>query len=283
MRKIAPTRWEKRIYRIVEKHEKGDWTSFVFDYVIIALVLLSVIAIILESFRDLDAAYQEEFYAFEIFTIVVFSIEYLLRLLAAPARYNYDTRWACYLKHITSPLAIIDLLAIAPFFLPMMSIGDLRFLRLLRVLRIIRILKLKRYSLSLDMVLAVFKEKKNELLTTILISQIVLLIAATLMYYIEGDENPSFPNIIETLWWAVVTMTTVGYGDVVPVTGMGKILNGIIALIGIGVVALPTSILSAGFLEKIQKDKRVRDQHANPDVYAYDYCPHCGKKLPHDA
>jgi voltage-gated potassium channel len=274
--------WEELIFSVVEKHEKGNRASLIFDGIIISLVLLSVLATIVESFKDFEAAYHEYLYAFEVVTICVFSVEYLLRLFSAPAKYKYERRGVSYLRYIFSPLAIIDLLAILPFFLPFLGLGDLRLLRLLRVLRIIRLLKLKRYSRSLGLVGQVISEKRDELLTTLLLAQILLIIAATLMYYIEGEENPNFPNIIDTLWWAVVTMTTVGYGDVIPTTGLGRLLNGVIALLGIGIVALPTSILSAGFLEKLQEAKKLRKRHTHKNAYPYDYCPHCGKKLPHE-
>ncbi|WP_027002899.1 potassium channel family protein [Hugenholtzia roseola] len=274
--------WEERVFNIVEKHEKGNLPSLIFDVFIIILVILSVVETVIESYKDIESSYKIYLLSFEYFTIYVFSVEYLLRLFSAPAKYKYKHRGIAYLRYVFSPLAIIDLLAILPFFLPMLGWGDLRLLRLLRVLRIVRLLKLKRYSRSLGLVGQVIAEKRDELLTTLLLAQILLIIAATLMYYIEGEENPHFPNIINTLWWAVVTMTTVGYGDVVPITGLGKLLNGVIAFLGIGIVALPTSILSAGFLEKLQEAKKLRKRHTHKNAYPYDYCPHCGKKLPHE-
>ncbi|WP_291720396.1 ion transporter [Bernardetia sp.] len=291
-----------RIYTIIERGEKHDKKSVYFDYFIIILVLLSVISTIWESYPKAQAKYGEYFHAFEVFSIIIFTIEYLLRLWTAPLKYPHLSAWKAYLKYIFSFIALIDLLAILPFYLPFFGVEDLRLLRMMRLLRLLRIFKLNRYSRALNLVYDVLKEKGEELVTTVFFALILLLVSSTLMYYVEHDVNPNgFPNIVATLWWAVVTLTTVGYGDVVPVTMVGKFLNGVTALIGIGVVALPTSILSAGFLEKIEERKKIekaakeqlekelleglkertegkQEQHENNQQLCY--CPHCGGKLP---
>jgi voltage-gated potassium channel len=294
-----------RVYTIIERGEKHDKKSIYFDYFIIILVLLSVIATIWESHLEIEQKDNTYFHLFEIFSITIFTIEYLLRLWTAPLKYPYLSVWKAYLKYIFSFIALIDLLAILPFYLPFFGVEDLRVLRMMRLLRLLRVFKLNRYSRALNLVSDVLKEKGEELVTTIFFALILLLVSSTLMYYVEHDANPTgFPNIIATLWWAVVTLTTVGYGDVVPVTMLGKILNGITALIGIGVVALPTSILSAGFLEKVQERKRIekeeteqlerqllqelrqRNGEIEEESQSSDhsthlcYCPHCGGKLP---
>jgi voltage-gated potassium channel len=144
-------------------------------------------------------------------------------------------------------------------------------LRILRLTRILRILKVNRYSKSLDLIGHVVNKKKYELLVTMFITSILLLLASSVMYYIENVSQPeSFPNIIAAFWWAVATLTTVGYGDVYPITVWGKFISGIIALLGIGLVALPTGIISAGFLEIIEESKS--DKKCN-------YCSNCGHKL----
>lgn len=296
-----------RVYTILERGEKHDTKSVYFDYFIITLVLLSVISTIWESYPAAQEKYGEYFHGFEIFSIIIFTIEYLLRLWTAPLKYPYLSAWKAYLKYIFSFLALIDLLAILPFYLPFLGVEDLRLLRMMRLLRLLRVFKLNRYSRALNLVYDVLKEKGEELVTTVFFALILLLVSSTLMYYVEHEANPNgFPNIIATLWWAVVTLTTVGYGDVVPVTMLGKLLNGITALIGIGVVALPTSILSAGFLEKVEERKKIeretkekmekqlledlrrrtgktgKTEEKNQDSHSTHlcYCPHCGGKLP---
>lgn len=291
-----------RIYTIIERGEKHDKKSIYFDYFIIILVLLSVISTIWESYPEASEKYGEYFNGFEFISIAVFTIEYLLRLWTAPLKYPELPTWKAYLKYIFSFIALIDLLAILPFYLPFLGVEDLRLLRMMRLLRLLRVFKLNRYSRALNLVYDVLREKGEELVTTVFFALILLLVSSTLMYYVEHEANPNgFPNIIATLWWAVVTLTTVGYGDVVPITMLGKILNGITALIGIGVVALPTSILSAGFLEKVEERKKYEkeekeriekqllqelrertgqtEEETNHSTHLC-YCPHCGEKLP---
>lgn len=294
---------KNRVYQIVERGEKDDKKSIYFDYFIIVLVLLSVISTIWESYPEDSIKYGDYFNAFEFFSITVFTVEYLLRLWTAPLKYPELPAWKAHFRYVFSFIALIDLLAILPFYLPFLGVEDLRLLRMMRLLRLLRVFKLNRYSRALNLVSDVLKEKGEELVTTVFFALILLLVSSTLMYYIEHDINPNgFPNIIATLWWAVVTLTTVGYGDVVPMTMTGKLLNGITALIGIGVVALPTSILSAGFLEKVEERKKnekeekekmerqllkeLRERIGEVEISETQtstqlcFCPHCGGKLP---
>ncbi len=153
-------------------------------------------------------------------------------------------------------MAIVDLLAIAPFYIEivasqmgLLEMMDLRFIRVLRLMRLLRIFKLNRYSSSMKMIGAVIKEEKEKLFITVFMTSILMVLAAALIWTVEHEVNPTwFPNIYASMWWAVATLTTVGYGDVYPVTPMGKILSGVIALLGIGLVALPTGILSGSFV-----------------------------------
>jgi voltage-gated potassium channel len=145
---------------------------------------------------------------------------------------------------------------------------DLRFIRAFRLLRIIRVFKIGRYSEAAKLFGRVLRSKKIELITAIAIIFILLIISSSLLYYVEHDAQPDkFRNIPEAMWWGVVTLTTVGYGDIFPITPLGKILSSIISLLGIGLFALPTGLLSAGFIEEIKKKETIRN------------CPHCGKKL----
>jgi voltage-gated potassium channel len=187
--------------------------------------------------------------------VIVFSIEYLLRLWTIVEKKGYDDPIKGRIRFVFSPMALIDLLAILPFYLPFLGI-DLRFLRILRIFRIFRLLKMARYSSAFTMIKSVLKDKKEELLVTLLFIIIILVIISTLMFYIERDAQPEvFGSIPKSLWWGVVTLTTVGYGDIYPVTALGKILGGIITLLGVGLIALPSGILASGYTEQIQKSK----------------------------
>jgi voltage-gated potassium channel len=160
-------------------------------------------------------------------------------------------------------------MAILPFYLPMIITLDLRFIRAVRLFRLVRIFKMGRYSESLRLLENVFKEKKEALLITIFMVFILLVIASSLMYFVENEAQPEvFSSILKAMWWGVATLTTVGYGDIYPVTLIGKILGGAIAILGIGMFALPAGILGSGFVEQIQ---RTRSKSR--------VCPHCGKDI----
>jgi len=181
------------------------------------------------------------------------------------------------IRYVFSFMAVVDLFAILPFYLPAILPVDLRFLRILRVARILRVLKIHRYTESLQMIGRVLRQRGRDLLVTVFITFLLLLVASSVMYYLETDAQPDqFPNIVASFWWAIATLTTVGYGDVYPVTVGGKIISGIIALLGIGVVALPTGIISSGFLDELE-NKRSQEERS-PTV-----CPHCGKPISGDS
>lgn len=248
-----------RFYKLVEPStEKGDVNRY-FDLFIMSLIILNVLAIILESDQNIGERYKWFFYYFEIFSVVVFSLEYLLRLWTCIENPVYHKQVTGRLKFIFSPTALIDLLAILPFYLPFTGI-DLRFLRILRIFRIFRLLKMARYSNAFMMIKNVLKEKKEELLVTLVFIIIILVIVSTLMFYVERDAQPeAFGSIPKALWWGVVTLTTVGYGDVYPITLYGKILGGVITLLGVGLIALPSGILASGYTEQIQRKKSEKD------------------------
>lgn len=242
-----------------------------FDYFIMSLILLSVISIILESIPEISKAFGEILRIFNLISIVIFSIEYLVRLFVSDLTHPSTNRFKSALRFIFSAYGLIDLLAILPFYLPMLIKMDLRFLRALRLTRFLRILKVNRYNDSLNLIWAVIKEKKSELAVTGFVTFLILLLASFIMYYVEGEKQPNqFPNILASFWWAIATLTTVGYGDVYPITGLGKMISGLIAIVGVGLVALPTGLISAGFISKIENKK-------NADINKS--CPHCGKEI----
>ena len=270
--------FRQRLFEIIEPGEKRDIPSKIFDYSIIILIFLNVAAIILESFQIPRERYGQQLRIFEIASVVVFSIEYMLRLLTADLKFPRKIFVGSLLKYIFSFMALIDLAAILPFYLPMFFVIDLRFIRILRLVRLVRIFKIHRYTETLNILGDVLKRKKEELLVTVFITVLLLLLASSLMYYAETDVQPdNFPNIIASFWWAIATLTTVGYGDVYPVTALGKVLSGVIALLGIGLVALPTGIISSGFIEEVQTRRGSVGKRESVD---YPFCPHCGKRLP---
>ena len=246
-------------------NKKGDY--FV-EYLISGLILLNVIAIFLESYKSVNEKYSTLFYGIELISIIIFSMEYLLRIWVADLQYPTLSPFKARLKYIFSFLGLVDLFSILPFYLPFLITIDLRVMRVLRLLRLLRLLKLNRHSKSLQLIGKVLKNTRNDILVTVFMVFILLVLASTLMYSLENEAQPeAFENIGQALWWAVATLTTVGYGDIYPITGLGKLLSGVIALLGIGIVALPTGIISSAYIEEVQKTKKTCK------------CPKCGEHI----
>lgn len=263
---------KKRLFEIIQTAEKDDTASKVFDIGIITLIIVNVLAVIAATF-DYPPWLDTAFNVIEVFSVVVFTIEYLLRLYTADLLYPEVSPIRARLKYILSFMAIIDLLAILPFYLPYLFPVDLRVLRMIRIIRLFRIFKVNRYTSALSDIANVLNRKKSQLLSSIFVVTLLMVIAAVIMYNVETDAQPDqFDNALSALWWAIATVTTVGYGDIYPVTFLGKLLSTVIAFLGIGLVAVPTGIISAGFMETIDHE---------PETNAEDiqYCPYCGKKI----
>ena len=246
---------KKRVFEIISKAENGDRASQIFDWSIMALIALSILSIILESFAGIYEKYHPAFQVFEAITVIVFTVEYLLRIWTADLLYP-DFKHP-RLKYIFSLMAIIDLLAILPFYLPFIS-ADLRFLRMMRLFRLFRLLrvfKLGRYFEALQIIMKVIRTSGPQLVMSVAICFFVMLFSAIIMYTVENPVQPEqFPNVISSLWWAICTLTTVGYGDVYPITAIGKFFASFISLVGIGIIAIPTGIIAAGFNQAISKE-----------------------------
>ncbi|WP_338236580.1 ion transporter [Persicobacter diffluens] len=259
-------------YNLLQKGTHGADINKYFDYGIMSLIFINIGALILESIPEFQQQYSLLFQAIEYFSIIIFTLEYVMRIYIADMTHPASNNWKSAFLFIFSFYGMVDLLSILPFYLPLIIPIDLRFLRILRLFRFLRVLKLNRYTHSVDLIFQVISEKKNELYMTCFLTIMILVIASFLMFYAEGHHQPeAFPNILAAFWWAVATLTTVGYGDVYPITGLGKFISGMIAIIGIGLVALPTGLISAGFMEKIHKEKK---QNKTGSKHT---CPHCGK------
>ena len=269
---------KRYIFELIQSAAKGNIASRVFDIFIMTLIAFSVVSVFIMTF-PISAGFSELLERIEKYSLIVFTIEYALRVWTADCLYPEAGKIKARLLYITSGMAIIDLIAILPFWLPMLCPVSLVGIRALRLLRLLRVFKLNRYSDALASISEVFRKKFHEMLVSIVFVFILLVIVSLLIYYVEHDAQPDkFENAFSGLWWAVATLTTVGYGDIYPVTVPGRILGAIIAVMGIGMVAVPTGILSAGFVEILEK-KRSSDQEQSEKEEEKKYCPHCGKKL----
>jgi len=259
---------KKRIFEILEIASAGDVPSKIFDVFIMTLISLNVIAVILETEPSL-ASYKRFFNKFEVFSVVVFSIEYLLRIWTCTSDKRFKHPLKGRIRFAVTPLALIDLLAVLPFYLPMVIPLDLRSIRALRLFRFVRLLKIGRYSESLRSLGYVLKKKEEELIVTVIALLMLLVITSSIVYFLEHEAQPKvFSSIPAAMWWGVATLTTVGYGDVCPITTLGKCFGALIAILGIGMFALPAGIVASGFAEAFQRRRRTTQ-----------ICPHCGKNI----
>jgi voltage-gated potassium channel len=264
-----------RAYEIIEDARDDDMVGSVINRIIVVLICLNIVSIIIESFENLNGGIVLVLRFFEYLSVAVFTLEYLTRLWTAPDRFPESKHPR--LKYVLSPMAVLDLLAIAPFYLPLILRFDLRFLRVLRLFRLLRVFKLNRYSNSLNLIGRVIKKEKSKLLMTGFVIVVMIILASSVMYYFENAVQPDkFPNIIATLWWAISTLTTVGYGDVYPVTYIGKALSSVFAILGVGLVALPSGIICTGMINEIEEDGEGAKKQKDEQVAI---CPHCGELI----
>ncbi len=257
----------------MEEEVDGNTPARLFNYFMIFLIVLNVAIVVLETVPWLYAQYFWFFTTIDVISFAAFTVEYILRLWVCTTSPLYKNPVTGRIRYATTPFALIDLLAIAPFYLPFIFPIDLRFLRIIRLFRIIRVLKLGRYSEAVRTFGRVINKKKEQLVITLSILLIAILVASTLMYYAEHDAQPVlFASIPHAMWWALVTLATVGYGDMYPVTALGRVIGGIVLIVGVAIFALPTAVLAAGFFEETEKELREEESYRQENVV----CPTCG-------
>lgn len=259
---------KKKVYLLLDPTEGDTKWDKIINSLIIFLIVLNTFAVILETVDSIYNANKDFFTVLEFFTVTIFSVEYILRVWSCTAIQKYKHPLFGRLKYIFSFGALIDLMAILPFYLPVLTKYDLRFVRILRLFRFFRFLKLSRYLKASRVIAKVFASKKEELILSLGITVFLIVIASSIMYYTEHDAQPDkFSSIPETMWWSVATLTTVGYGDLYPITPLGKTLTAVISILGIGMFALPAGILASGFSDEFKTLKKRKT------------CPYCGKEI----
>ncbi len=250
-------RWRRKVHDILEVGGDANPAAHAVTGFIVVLIVLNAIAFAAETVSSLAARYHDYFQAFNVFSVAVFTIEYALRVWSCVEipMLSRMTPWRARLKFATRPMMIIDLLAFAPWYLHWFVPIDLR---VLRVFRLFRLLKLVRYSPALQTLGRVLADEYRALLGALLIMLVLLLFASTGIYFLERTAQPNtFDSIPSAAWWALATLTTVGYGDLVPITPLGKVLGGVVMLLGVGMFALPIAIIATGFSQEANRHQFV--------------------------
>ena len=265
-----PQQLRRTVYRILETSAgKRRGVSLVFNAVLITIITLNAIAIILHTVDSYNRRYERLFVDFEIFSVLFFTIEYGLRVWVSVENEKYRHPVWGRLRYMLSTSAIIDLLAISPFYFTLFT-TDLAIVRILRLFRIFRLFRISRYSHAVRLIQHVVDDRKEELVLSVMFILFMLISVSSVMYYVEHPVQPNtFSSIPATMWWGVNAMATVGYGDIHPITPFGKLLGGLTAMMGIMAFALPTGILTSGFLEHLRNQKAPTRKK----------CPHCGKEM----
>ena len=272
------SRLRHRTYEILWSTRDRDRVSAAVNWFIITLIVFNVAAVVVATVGDLGERYQAFFNRFELVSVIIFGIEYLARVWACVEAKPFGRPVRGRLRFMVTPSALIDLLAIAPFFVLRFTSVDLRAFRALRLFRLFRLLKLGRYSTSIAIFTDVLRDKKEQIVIALLLVVVLLLFSSSVMYFAERDAQPeAFSSIPASMWWGVATLTTVGYGDVHPVTTLGKVFGGVIAMLGIGLFALPAGILSSGFEEALSR--KGKDEEEDEREERERYCPCCGREL----
>lgn len=262
---MAEQEGRRRTFEILEVARRGDTASAFFDLFIFTLIAANVVAVVLESEPGVHARFAEAFRLFEIFSVAVFSVEYALRLWSVTVVPKHADPVLGRLRYAVTPMMLVDLVAILPFYLGFVVTLDLRFVR---VFRLLRLFKLTRHSEALRLFARVLHSKRWELGLAFFVLGITLVFTSSLLYAIEGDAQPEdFGTIPRAMWWGAVTLATVGYGDAVPVTALGKAVAGVLIIAGIAVYALPVAVLASGFTDELAQ---YREEQR---------CPHCGKPV----
>lgn len=292
---IAMKRFKQRLYEILVEQPEGDRVASAVTLGILVLIGTNVVISVAETEPELAAAFPNFFFYFELFSVIVFTLEYVGRLWACTLSDDYQGVIRGRLKAASEPMSIVDFVAIAPFYLQVFVPGlDLRFVRALRLFRLFRVFKVGRYAESFVVLVSVIKSRREELVISTVIVLIMVTLAASAMWLCEHEAQPdNFRSVPQAMWWAIITVTTIGYGDVTPLTTAGRIVGGVVAFLGICIFALPVGILGGAFIEEMERQKTLKEAQklaeegdvegaAESDSLngtTESRCPHCGERL----
>ncbi len=257
-----------RLFNMVSVGVVDDRLNQGYDIVSTALLLLNLATSFAMTFEDFYAAHHDLLYWTEALTVLFFAIDYVLRLITSDRLFPNQSKGKAALSYIFSGYGIIDLLSFLPYYLPVFFPAGAAVFRMFRVVRIFRLFRINAYYDSLGIIGKVITNKKTQLLASIFIIFLLILASSLCMYSVEHEVQPEvFRNAFSGMWWATSTLLTVGYGDIYPITPMGQILGIVITFLGVGMVAIPTGIISAGFVEEYQRAQRLSDIQKEENIH----------------
>ena len=246
--------FRERLARVIEIGSSDDWLSRGYDFLITGIILVNLAVSVLSTFDEIDAEYGHLFDVIEAVTVACFAVDYLLRLFTIKYVHPRLPEWRAILKYVFSFTGIIDLLSFLPYYLPIFFPAGAVAFRMFRVVRIFRLFRITAYYDSLSAITEVIVSKKQQLLSSVFIIVVLMLGSSLCMYSVEHEAQPEvFRNAFSGIWWSVSTLLTVGYGDIYPITTLGKALSTVITFLGVLMVAIPTGIISAGFVEQYNR------------------------------
>ncbi|MFA4876028.1 MAG: ion transporter [Methanoregula sp.] len=263
---------KEKVYEILESRSRELPSGVFISRALLFLILVNVIAAVLETDNLIFHTYGSTLDIIALFSVLVFTVEYILRVWCCTQNPLYQSPVSGRLRYMVTPVALIDLFVILPFFcLPFVVHRGVT--SVIRFLRIFWILKIGHYTQTLGTFSRVFRAKREEIFVAFFVMLLLLVIGSTLIFFAENEAQPTkFSSVLASMWWGIETMATIGYGDMVPVTPIGKVIAGFVALVGIALFALPAGILASGFIDEYSKNRKQAE-------VSQKVCPHCGKEI----
>ncbi len=258
---------KKRVFEIIEVGAPGDYVSRIYDFTGALAIVVNLVVTVLYTFETIRFQYGGPLLGLGHVTVLFFLVDYVLRVWTAkhlrPDQSERRARW----KYLTSFTGLVDLFSFLPEFLPVFFPTGTVAIRMIRLVRIFRLFRINRYFDSLNVIAAVISSKRQQLISSVYIIVVLLMAGSLCMYSIEHEAQPEvFSNAFSGIWWMVSTVFTVGYGDIYPVTLMGQLVGILITFLGVGIVAIPTGIISAGFVEQYSRLKRISELAHESDI-----------------
>lgn len=258
----------KRVAEIIEVGSGGDWASRAYDIVSTLVLLLNLIATVMYTFDSMEENHGQVLLWIEAITVAFFAVDYALRVWTARFSPRSMGGRSAIRNYVLSFTGLVDLLSFLPYYLPFVFPSGMAAFRMFRVVRVFRLFQINAYDDALNVIKEVIASKRQQLFSSIFVILVLMLASSLCMYSLEHEAQPEvFSNAFSGIWWSVSTLLTIGYGDIYPITTLGKIFSIFITFLGVGMVAIPTGIISAGFVEQYSRLKRISEYASETDVH----------------